>query len=214
MGVGTLEWLERNNVIRGMSLLRCPALSVATVGVALGLALAGSWSSVAAATSARATYGSGWSRFEAGFPVTPQRGSSAQLKQLMKQYPEVTGVAIYYATHSTKNIFRTGAPVPAPPTEAVVVIHFSRASPVPSLVGELKKVLPKAKAVKVNGFSGLRFVSSTATSPIAKGSTISDPKSFLGVLILGKGGTLFEADAIETTAAGASAFLTSVKPIG
>lgn len=198
---------------RRVSLLRCPALSVATVGVALGLALAGSWSSVAVATSARATYGAGWSRFEAGFPVTPKRGSGAQLKQFAKDYPEVTGVVLYYATHSTRDIFRSGAPVPAPPTEAVIVIHFSRASLVPSLVGEIKKVLPKAKAVKVNGFSGMRFVSSTATSPIAKGSTISDPKSYLGVLILGKGDTLFEADAIESTSAGASAFLSSAKPI-
>ncbi|MHB1510573.1 MAG: hypothetical protein ACYCST_14780 [Acidimicrobiales bacterium] len=146
--------------------------------------------------------------------MTPKRGSSAQLKQLVKQYPEVTGVALYYATHSAKNIFRNGAPVPAPPTEAVIVIHFARAPLVPSVVAEIKKLLPKAKVVKVNGFSGLRFVSSTVSSPIAKGSTISDTKSFLGVLLLGKGDTLFEADAIETTAARASAFLTSVKPLG
>jgi hypothetical protein len=159
-------------------------------------------------------YSSGPTRFSAHFTSTPKAASTAQLAEVKAEYTGASSAAVFYVTPSAGDIFANGAAVPGPTTEAVLAIRFTAASGVSALIADIKKSLPSATPATVDGYSGVRVLSLASKSPLAKDSKITDHASYLGALLLGSGQTLFEVEAVTTTAPAASAFMASFKPLG
>ena len=183
----------------------CVALTV------LALVLGGCGSK--GAPSATTRYGPSWGTFSAAFPSTATPATSAQMREIGGQFPHVTSAEAFYVSPSNEDIFAAGSAVPAPPTDAVLVMRFSSVSDVNTNMSQLRSHLPGVTQVTVNGNAGLRILGPAATSPLAEGAKVTDKSSYLGVLLLQHGDVLYEAEAITATSAEASSFLASVKPL-
>jgi len=175
---------------------------------ALALALGGC-ASKAAATS----YGPSWGQFTAAFPSTARPATTAQMIEIGKQFPHVSSAVAFYVSPSSEDIFAANSAVPPPPTDAVLVMRFSSVSDVTTIMTDLKSHLSGVTRVTINGNAGIRILGPTSSSPLAQGAKVTDPNTFLGALLLQHGDVLFEAEAITTTSAAASGFLSSIKPL-
>ena len=173
---------------------------VALLSLVVGTALAGCASDNA--TPGRQTYGPSGHTFSIAFPSPPK--SQANTKGLLTGLPP--GSKAYgYEVSPDANVFNVAAaPVPRPPTFAVVVVITRTAMTAKSFVQQLS-ALPGFKPYDTSGLTGFRFVGSEK-SPINTGSRISDPTASEGALFLDRGSAIYVVEVITAHRAEAQAF--------
>ncbi|MGD0084389.1 MAG: hypothetical protein ABSD78_14510 [Acidimicrobiales bacterium] len=180
--------------------------------VAVALALGGCGSKASGAPTA-ATYGSSWGQFSAAFPSTAKPATATQMLEIGRQFPHVSESVAFYVSPSKQDIFAANSDVPPPPTDAVLVMRFTSASDISTIMSDLQSHLTGVTKVTVNGNAGLRILGPTSSSPFAQGTKITDKNTFLGALLLQHGNVLYEAESVTTSLAEASSFLSSIKPL-
>lgn len=181
-------------------------LALLALSLALSTALAGCGSS-------GPTFGPSWARFQADLPSTPKAGTGSSLTELHQEFPGASDLVAYYVTTgSGTNLFAPGAPVPAPTTYGVILVKFPESSTVTSDINSLKTHIPGLTPVSRDGYAGASLVEVASQNPFAQGTKVTDPKAFLGALVIGKGTVVMDFEVVTKTAAEASAFIASVKP--
>jgi hypothetical protein len=91
-------------------------------------------------------------------------------------------------------------------------VKFPESSTVTSDINSLKTHIPGLTPVSRDGYAGASLVEVASQNPFAQGTKVTDPKAFLGALVIGKGTVVMDFEVVTKTAAEASAFIASVKP--
>ncbi len=150
-------------------------------------------------------YGPPGARFEVAFPSKPQTVPDPANTQGLSG--EIRSYA--YAVSSEPDLFSNTAPVPGPPTFAVIVVTLRSASDARSFLHDAARA-PGMGPVTMDGMPGYEFVGS-ANSALNHGTKITDPKASEGTLFLARGATLFALLVVTVHAAQARAFLGSFR---
>ncbi len=185
-------------------------LPVVVLSAAIGLAGCGNSSSSPNPTVPAGAYGPSWAKFSAAFPTTPTVASGVTLNEVKTEFQTASAVSADFVSSSTA-MFAPLAAVPDPPVYVVIVAEYAKASEVASELTQVDR-LPSVTKTEVNGFSGIKVVQLASASVFTQDLKLDDPNAYIGAMFIGSGRLLFQAEAITTTSAEASNFLSSLKP--
>jgi hypothetical protein len=153
----------------------------------------------------KTAYGPAGVRFVAAFPSPPK--SSANSASLLQNFPSGSHAFGYWVSPDTGDIFASTAPVPHPPTFAVIAATL----PSPSMATEFLSGGQKVgtfQRVTVDGLAGLEYVG-PENSPINQGNTLTDPNATQGEMVVVKGSTAYIVFAVTSDPSTARQFLAS-----
>jgi hypothetical protein len=152
-------------------------------------------------------YGPPGSQFSIAFPSSPRSASNTQ--GLLRNYPTGTKAYGFWVSPDAGNIFAAYASIPHPSTYVAV----ARILPSPddgATYLQRAGLISGVRAVSAGGLSGYEFVGSE-NSAFNQGTKLSNPKATEGIMILGRGATLYVIIAITSDAKSARSFLRSFR---